>query len=128
MSHAIQRRRPAMGTWFEVRLLGDDPQHLADVAEAVLDEVERIDRLLSRFDPRSEIARINGEAARRAVRVDFEVLGLLETCRTAWQQTRGCFDVTTPSGTFEALEIDPVRRTIRFGEPGLAIDLGGIGK
>jgi thiamine biosynthesis lipoprotein len=117
-----------MGTWFEARLLGDDPQHLADVAEAVLDEVERIDRLLSRFDPRSEIARINAEAARRAVRVDFEVLGILETCRAAWQETRGCFDVAARSGSFGAVAIDPSRRTVRFREPGLALDLGGIGK
>src|SRR5689334_22940871 len=115
MPPAIRRRRPAMGTWFEVLLQGDDPKHLADVAVAVLDEVERVDRLLSRFDPRSEIARINATAARRAVRVDFEVLGILETCRSAWRHTEGCFDVTTPSGTFEALEIDPVRRTVLFG-------------
>jgi thiamine biosynthesis lipoprotein len=130
-----------MGTWFEVRLLGDDPEHLAAVAEAVLDEVERIERLLSRFDRRSEIARINREATHRAVLIDREVLGLLETCREAWERTEGSFDVTAsraedpaadrePSDrpTFAAVEIDPDARTIRFARAGVALDLGGIGK
>src|SRR5436305_196695 len=43
-------RREAMGTSFEVFLAGDDEEHLAAVADAVLDEVVRVERLLSRFD------------------------------------------------------------------------------
>lgn len=136
MPHAIQRQRPAMGTWFEVRLVGDDAEHLAAVADAVLDEVERVERLLSRFDPRSEIARINREAGFRAVLVDREVLNVLLTCQAAWEQTGGYFDVTAAQAverssappTFAAVAIDPAARTVRFDRPGLALDLGGIGK
>jgi thiamine biosynthesis lipoprotein len=141
MPQTIRQQRPAMGTWFEARLVGDDPEHLAAVAEAVLDEVGRIDRLLSRFDPRSEVARINREASRRALLVDREVLGLLETCRTAWERTEGSFDVTASAAasamgdlasndrpTFAAVIIDLEARTVRFARPGVALDLGGIGK
>jgi thiamine biosynthesis lipoprotein len=128
MPHVIHRQRPAMGTWFEARLVGDDHEHLGAVAEAVLDEVERIERLLSRFDQRSEVARINREAAHRAVQLDFEVLGVLQTCRRAWERTDGYFDVTAPRCEFAAVAIDPEARTVRFEEPGLALDLGGIGK
>jgi thiamine biosynthesis lipoprotein len=127
MLHVIHHLRPAMGTWFEARLVGDDPEHLAATAEAVLDEIQRIDRLLSRFDPRSEVARINLEAARRPVRIDFEVLGLLRTCRHAWERTEGYFDVTAPRCALAAVAIDPGNRTVRFEEPGVAVDLGGIG-
>jgi thiamine biosynthesis lipoprotein len=130
MSVAIGRQRPAMGTWFEVRLVGDDgeSEHLADVAGAVLDEVERVERLLSRFDPRSEVARINREAAGRAVRIDTEVFAILETCWRAWKRTHGYFDVTVPASSFAAVVLDPRLRTVRFDAPGLALDLGGIGK
>jgi thiamine biosynthesis lipoprotein len=130
-----------MGTWFEARLVGDDPEHLVAVAEAVLDEVERIERLLSRFDPRSEVARINREAPRRAVLVDREVLGLLKSCHEAWERTEGSFDPTASQAgctgedlapadrpTFASVMIDPEARTVRFARPGVALDLGGIGK
>jgi thiamine biosynthesis lipoprotein len=117
-----------MGTWFAVTLLGDDGEHLAAVAEAVLDEVARIERLLSRFDPRSEIARINRGAGSRPVLVDREVLGILMTAQAAWERTGGYFDVTAGRGTFAAVAVDAQARTVRFEQPDVALDLGGIGK
>jgi hypothetical protein len=53
MSGRIERQRPAMGTWFAVTLMGEDVEHLAAVAEAVLDEVGRVERLLARFARRT---------------------------------------------------------------------------
>ncbi len=125
-----------MGTWFAVRLVGDDAEHIASVAEAVLDEVERVERLLSRFDRRSEIARINREAGAHAVLLDREVLDVLLTCQAAWKDTQGYFDVTASYAeartsappTFAAVAIDREARTLRFATPGVALDLGGIGK
>jgi hypothetical protein len=38
---------------FEVFLRGDDAEHLEAVALAVLDEVRRLEKLLSRYDPGS---------------------------------------------------------------------------
>src|SRR5438132_927598 len=74
-------RRVAMGTYFEVFLAGDDEEHLRAVADAVLDEVVRAERLLSRFDPASEVSRINRLAGQQPVLVDVEVLDVLRTCR-----------------------------------------------
>jgi thiamine biosynthesis lipoprotein len=128
MLHVIHRVRPAMGTWFEARLVGDDLEHLDATAEAVLDEVQRVERLLSRFDRRSEVARINREAAHHPVRIDVDILRLLQTCRRAWERTEGYFDVTAPRCALAAVAIDPEARTVRFQEPDLALDLGGIGK
>src|SRR5437763_14639010 len=91
-------RREAMGTFFEVFLAGDDDEHLLAVADAALDEVTRLERLLSRFDPASEIARVNREAAGRPVLVDYEVWDLLRACRDPRDRTAGCFDVTAGSG------------------------------
>ncbi len=131
MSIKVCHRRRAMGTWFEVLLLGEDEEHLDSVAEAALDEVERIERLLSRFDPTSEIARINRDAARRRVIVSFEVLEVIESCRHYWDMTCGYFDPTAGvdgPGSFADVCIDAGSRTISFAQPDLAFDLGGYGK
>ena len=127
-----------MGTLFEVLLRGEDAEHLAAVADAVLDEVERIERLLSRFDPRSEISRINRLAAKEDVQVDHEVTSLLKTCFDACEWTDGAFDITATSRVHAAVNpgahagsgvaFDFDRRRIRFALPEIQLDLGGIGK
>jgi thiamine biosynthesis lipoprotein len=126
-----------MGTLFEVLLRGEDEEHLAAVAEAILDEVQRIERLLSRFDPRSEISRINRLAASQSVLVDREMAALLGNCMDEFQQTNGAFDVSVGSGRaagqrtpgqIPGMRFDPARRLVQFTAAGLQLDLGGIGK
>lgn len=119
-----QRSITAMNTRFDVFLYGDDEQHLEAVAVAVLEEILRLDGTLSRFDPRSEIARVNREAGKAAVRVDRELFALLETCEQARQATNGFFDVTQGGG----LELDENACTVRLAGSDARIDLGGIGK
>jgi thiamine biosynthesis lipoprotein len=126
-----------MGTWFEVWLAGEDPDHLADVAEAILDEVARIEGRLSWRDPRSEISRVNRDAADGPVRVDREVFELLMMCRRGWFETGGAFDVAAGSSprdgvfggvTFADVILDEDTRSVRFPSRSLRLDLGGIGK
>jgi FAD:protein FMN transferase len=122
-------RRPAMGTFFEAFLAGDDREHLEAVAAAVLDEVSRLERLLSRFDPAAEVARVNREAGRRPVRVDADLWDILDQCKKYHRMTGGAFDVTAVSGAGgDALILDPERRTVRFARPDAFIDLGGFAK
>lgn len=119
-----QRSWEAMGTRFDVILRGDDLEHLDAVAVAVQEEIRRLDSVLSRFDPRSEIARLNREASRHPVKVDREVFALLERCEQAKQTTQGYFDVTLGA----SLLLNAERCTVQFPKPDVAIDLGGIGK
>jgi thiamine biosynthesis lipoprotein len=117
-----------MGTLFEVLLGGDDEEHLAAVAEALLDEVVRVERLLSRFDPKSEIARVNRQAGREPVLVDREVAALLALCLEAREWSGGCFDIATQNGARTvAVEFDPAARRIAFRTQ-TRLDLGGVGK
>lgn len=117
-----------MAALFEAWLVGADGQHLAEVAEAAFDEIERIERLLSRFDPRSEIARINRLAAAEEVLVDREVFAVLESCDRWRRETGGWFDIAAGSGTLENVQLDGARRTVRFTRPDVVLDLGGVGK
>ncbi|MDX2040832.1 MAG: FAD:protein FMN transferase [Acidobacteriota bacterium] len=122
-----QRSIEAMNTRFDVFLRGSkadyDEQHLEAVAVAVLEEIARLDGVLSRFDPRSEIARVNRQAAKQFVRVDRELFALLETCEQARQLTDGYFDVTRGGGW----ELDAASCSVRLATES-QIDLGGIGK
>jgi FAD:protein FMN transferase len=132
----VHRCRPAMGTLFEAWLVGEDEEHLAAVGEAALDEVARLEQLLSRFDPRSEISRLNRTAAQEPVLVDVEVFGILKTCHGYWKATDGYYDIAASSPTSSVatrpstgdIELDEQRRTVRFTHPGVRLDLGGFGK
>jgi FAD:protein FMN transferase len=127
-SHAVDYYRAdvAMGTLFEVFLRGDEEAHLEAVAVAVLEEISRLDATLSRFDPRSEIARINREAGQKQVRVEREVFALIERCEQARQLTAGYFDITAMTGG--GLQLDAEHCALHFMQPGVEIDLGGVGK
>lgn len=116
-----------MGTRFAVLLRGAEPEHLEAVAVTVCEEIVRLDGVLSRFDPRSEVARINRDAQAKAVRIDREVFALLERCEQARLLTEGYFDVTAASGG-NGFVLDVERCTVQFTRPSAAIDLGAIGK
>ncbi|MBA3442915.1 MAG: FAD:protein FMN transferase [Pyrinomonadaceae bacterium] len=129
----IERSRfcEAMGTGFEVFLYGEDEEHLEAVAVAVTEEIIRLDGVLSRYDPRSEIARINRDAGSAPLRVDREVFGLLERCEQARRLTEGHFDVTASTSRASAtpvLHLDAESGTVQFARPDVVIDLGGVGK
>lgn len=124
MRAEYQRSCEAMGTRFEIFLRGADEQHLEDVAIAALEEIIRLDGVLSQFDPRSEIARVNREAAKKTVRVDRELFALLEACEQARHRMNGYFDVTQGGGW----ELDAANCTVRLATAEAQIDLGGVGK
>lgn len=113
-----------MATRFDVILRGDDEQHLEAVAVAVCEEIQRLDAQLSRFDKRSEIARLNREAIAKFVRVDCELFALLERCEQAREMTNGYFDVTQCA----ALQLDADSRAVHLTRADAVIDLGAIGK
>lgn len=77
----------AMGTHAHV-VIGDcEPAHAA----MALAEVDRLERLWSRFIPESEISRINA-AGGQPVEVSPETIELVERAVEAWELTDGLFD------------------------------------
>ncbi len=114
-------------------LWGEDEEHLQAVAAAVWDEVDRVERLLSRFDADSEVARVNRLAANNAVRVDAEPGAILQTCIDAQRWTNGFFDITANSRSrlsniLSPIVFDHAQRTVRFTQPGVTLDFGAVGK
>lgn len=118
-----------MGTRFEVLLTGADTPGLRAAGEDVLRTINDWHARLSRFEPASELSRINREAPTRAVRVDPDIFSLLSLCRDGWHATGGSFDAAAGSGAgFDAVELDEREGAVRFLDPRVRLDMGGIAK
>jgi len=121
----------AMGTQFEAFLFGQDRSHLDAVANVLWEKARSIEKLLSRLDPASEVYRINLLTSRRPVRINFELMSILQTCREYSELTKGSFDVARDAqnrGADRSLQLDATKRTIRFCIDGTTLDFGGFGK
>lgn len=150
----VRAARLAMATRFEILLNGENGPRLRAIAEEALDEIVRLEGVLSLYRPDSEVSRINGNAAREWVRVAPEVFSLVERSLSLSELTGGAFDITiaplvrawgfmggagaAPDGRELAearavvgshlVDMDRERFSIRFQKPGVMIDLGSIGK
>lgn len=121
-----------MATEFDIWLPGDDLEHLDAVATLICEEIDRAERLLSRFDPASETYRINQQARERPLALSVELTGALRECRAAYRWTEGAFDVVTnPAGDrlgWDSIEFDDVARTVAIRAPSAMFDFGAYGK
>jgi thiamine biosynthesis lipoprotein len=149
----VEASRVSMGCVYAIEAYGD-PATLPAILEDALDEVDRIDRLLSNYRRESSLSRVNREAARGPVVVDPELFEFLETSMLYSRESGGAFDITVgplmkawgffegdgrvPARGelaearrrvgFEHVILDPERHTVRFDVNGLELDPGGIGK
>ncbi len=92
----LRLRRCAMACWFDLYLCADEPRCIP-AGLAALDEIERVEALLSTYRPESELSRLNAALAETyswgaSVEVSGELWGFLSLCRDAWELTDGAFD------------------------------------
>ncbi|MDX1948661.1 MAG: FAD:protein FMN transferase [Pirellulaceae bacterium] len=151
-SFLLSISRDAMACQFEVLLPGDSTA--AEGAVAALDLVERLEAQLTVYRDNSEIMAINRRAATEPIPVEAALFDLLQRSVELFEQTGGAFDITSGplskvwgfyrrQGALPApdeiaaalanvgsqhLQLDRARRTIRFGRPGMELNLGAIGK
>jgi thiamine biosynthesis lipoprotein len=102
---------PTMGTRYTVRVvtppIGEDGRE--GIRVAIEDVLDLADRLLSTWDPDSEISRFNRHASTEPFAVSPETIGLLEIARRVAEVSDGAFDVT----------VGPLVEAWGFGPPGL---------
>jgi FAD:protein FMN transferase len=146
--------RLSMACAYTIVAYGPDAQALPAAIEAALDEVDRIDRLMSHYRPESPLSRLNREAADGPLTVDPELFDFVAECMKYSRESGGAFDITVGPlmkawGFFRgegrlpgAAELEDLLgkigyrhvilsapgRTIRFDRPGVELDLGGIAK
>jgi thiamine biosynthesis lipoprotein len=107
----------AMSTSFEIFIAGRDEPYARQAARAAFGEVDRIERLLSRFDPSSEISRIGRLEPRGSMRVGVETVECLTVAAQIQAETGGAFDVN-----FRARESPP------SSAPARLLDLLSLGR
>jgi len=90
----LESSEEAMGTTFSVVLYGADRPTLEAAAAGAFDELHRLDRLLSNYQPSSEWSSVNRSAALRPVKVSPELFALLRASISYSQESAGTFDIT----------------------------------
>jgi thiamine biosynthesis lipoprotein len=83
----------AMATVFEVFIAGMDEAYAGQAARAAFDEVDRLERLFSRFDPSSETSRISRLRPGESLRIGIETAQVLGLAAFVQAETGGAFDV-----------------------------------
>jgi len=114
--------------------------------------MRRVDESMSTYKSTSEVSMVNARAAQGPVKISAELFDLLNTALDYSRVTDGAFDITyasvgylynfrkhihpnekeieaaLPGVNYRHVVLDPKEHTVRFTQPGVRIDLGGIGK
>jgi FAD:protein FMN transferase len=85
---------PAMGTVFTIKLYAPNPDTADRLMTAAFDEIDRVEALLSNYQPSSELSRISREAGDGPVVTDPETFSFLTKSFYWSDRSHGAFDIT----------------------------------
>jgi len=148
----LAREEAIMGTRIAVEVWHGDSVAASAAIDAVMAEMRRIDALMSVYKPESRLSEINRDAAARPVEVEPELARLIARALEFSELSGGAFDITyasvgylydyragkhptedqiqaaLPAIDWRHVIVDLDASTVRFTQPGVRIDLGGIAK
>jgi thiamine biosynthesis lipoprotein len=153
---AFSRSLLLMGSAFEITVVApilEEPWATMQIDKAI-DEINRIERLISGWDENSQTSMINKNAGIAPVKVDKELFDLIDRSKKVSNLTEGAFDLSFSSlgdlwkfdGTMDKLPpqdeisrcvelidynriiLDAKDTTVFLTEKGMKIGFGGIGK
>lgn len=144
-----------MGNRFEISVVHEDKNWAEERIEEAIEEIRRIEKLLTTFNEDSQANQINAQAGIEPVKVDKEVFDLIQRSIRISTLTQGAFDITygsidkslwnfdknmteLPSKevakdmvrliNYQNIELDEAKTTVFLKEKGMRIGFGGIGK
>ena len=144
-----------MGNSFEITIVGEDESWACNKIDLAIEEIRRIEKLLTTFDNNSQTNEVNRQAGIAPVQVDKEVFDLVSRSLKISAVTDGAFDITYGSidkrlwnfdRTMTALPAAETAKsmirlinfrkvilnkedcTVMLKEKGMRIGFGGIGK
>ncbi len=151
--HLVKRSQMLMGTVVFVTAVGADEMSAQGAVKAGLDEIRRLEELLSNWIPTSELSQVNAAAGREPIQVSPETFEVLTRSLEVAKLTHGGFNIAlgpavnawnvsgegqVPSqDDLEALrprmelanvQLDENTRSVWLRRSGMSIDVGGIGK
>src|SRR3954451_11604778 len=145
----IRRARPMLGTFVDIDVDDVDQRHAEGAVEAAFAAVAEVHRLMSFHEADSDVSRLNRSASSGAVAVHPWTYEVIEMAADMNRRSAGAFDIGVaptlqqlgqlPSD--EEIPVMPVTSVpmadalallgdnrIRFTDPSVRIDLGGIAK
>lgn len=146
--------RRVMGSLADIQVYHPDAAVAERAIAAALDEMQRVDGLLSNYQPDTELSRMNASAGKAPFHASPELYAFVKQCRAFFDQTLGTFDPTigpvvrawgfftqrparpSPADAaaakarsgFEKVRLNDAERTIAYAVDGIELDPGGIGK
>jgi thiamine biosynthesis lipoprotein len=144
-----------MGTPWAVTIAAEDGVAARKAAEAALDEVARLEGLLSEWTPTSEISRVNQNAGVSPQHVSKELLACVLASQEVSRWSNGAFDISwaslrdlwdfspdsqhvpptkaqvkarLPLWNYHLIQVDEAAQTVYLEKKGMQIGLGGIAK
>ncbi|NNG09007.1 MAG: FAD:protein FMN transferase [Arenibacter sp.] len=143
-----------MGSRFDITIVAKDEVTADSYIDMAIEEITRIEALISSWIPGSQTSDINLNAGIKPVKVDQELIDLIERCITVSKITDGAFDITYASidkvwrydGSmtqipskeaiqnsvakigYENIVLDKKQQTVFLKQKGMRIGFGAIGK
>ncbi len=144
-----------MGNRFEISIVADDEAWANKRIDEAIEEIRRIEKLLTTFSDDSQTNLINANAGVKPVQVDKEAFDLIYRSKKISQLTQGAFDITYGSVdkrlwnfdtnmtslpdkdtakklvrliNYNNIILDEKNCTVFLKEKGMRIGFGGIGK
>lgn len=151
----VRRRTLLMGTIAEVQIAHRDERFAEDAIDAAIAELQRIERMMTRFRADSDIGRANAGAGSDGVRVSSETAAVIAAALHASSASDGRFDPAVGAvselwdvlnrhepppdarvhrlaarGFWRKVDLSTIRGApaVRFDAPDLHLDLGAIAK
>lgn len=90
----VRAQRSSMSTVYQISVVGDDEAAAQTAMGHALDEIDRLETLLSEWREGSEISQINAAAGREPVHVGPETMAIIDSGLRTAEQTGGAFDIT----------------------------------
>jgi FAD:protein FMN transferase len=144
-----------MGNRFEITVVGNDAVRADKMIAAAVEEIQRIERLLTTYNEESETNKINQAAGISPVKVSEETFRLIQRSIRISEITQGAFDISYGSAdkslwnfdtgmtrlpdektakrmvrliNYRNILLDEQDLTVFLKEKGMRIGFGGIGK
>lgn len=155
MLREFKRPQKLMGNAFEITVVSDDENSANQHIDAAINEIRRIEKLLTTFSEESQTNLINRNAGIKPVKVDWEIFDLIERCLRISRITDGYFDISyggidksfwnfdcemkeLPNPelikdhlklvNYQNIILNREKQTVLLKEKGMRIGFGGIGK
>lgn len=147
-------REKLMGSAFELLIVHPDAREAEELLRQGIEEITRIEKLLSEFLPEAETTKINHHSSKEPLVIDEECYKLIERSKAISGLTRGCFDISVgplkklynfknienefPSEEaiqntlkqvgYQKINLKAKDHAIQLNQPGMSISFAAIGK